>query len=167
MTGNDVVDIIQARKESNWQRRGFLDKLFTPSEQEIILKAKNPETMVWLLWSMKEAAYKIFNRCTAQRLFMPLRLECKIEYYGTATARGSVSCGKTSYFTKTEIADDIIHTVAALQPADFAFIKEIYPDMVFKDKKGFPYIYGTNTPEPVSVSHHGRGYKVIKYAHNL
>ena len=29
MIGNDVIDLQQSRQESNWQRKGFLEKLFT------------------------------------------------------------------------------------------------------------------------------------------
>jgi hypothetical protein len=33
MIGNDVVDLALAQKESNWKRKGFLNKLFTSVEQ--------------------------------------------------------------------------------------------------------------------------------------
>ena len=36
MIGNDVVDLELAKKESNWQRRGFLSKIFTKNEQRLI-----------------------------------------------------------------------------------------------------------------------------------
>jgi phosphopantetheinyl transferase (holo-ACP synthase) len=62
MIGNDIVDLSLAPKESNWKRKGFLDKIFTKNEQLRIIKSDNPENMVWNLWTRKEAAYKIFNR---------------------------------------------------------------------------------------------------------
>jgi phosphopantetheinyl transferase (holo-ACP synthase) len=74
MIGNDIVDLALARKESNWQRKGFLDKIFTKKEQLQIVTAQNPETMVWNLWSRKEAVYKIYNRETGIRAFIPLEL---------------------------------------------------------------------------------------------
>ena len=33
MVGNDIVDLAEAKKASNWQRPRFLEKLFTPNEQ--------------------------------------------------------------------------------------------------------------------------------------
>lgn len=60
MTGNDIVDIKQAAAESNWKRKGFLEKIFTPHEQEYIGQSALPEEMVWKLWSMKESAYNIY-----------------------------------------------------------------------------------------------------------
>jgi hypothetical protein len=41
--------------------------------------AENPNTMVWNLWSRKEAAYKIYNRATGIRGYFPLNLECAYE----------------------------------------------------------------------------------------
>jgi phosphopantetheinyl transferase (holo-ACP synthase) len=49
MIGNDVIDILQSRKESNWQRRGFIEKIYTLDEQFLITNAADPETMVWIL----------------------------------------------------------------------------------------------------------------------
>ncbi len=59
MIGNDVVDLALAKVESNWQRKGYLDKLFTTKEQNLIFCSENPTIMVWILWSRKEAVYKI------------------------------------------------------------------------------------------------------------
>ena len=41
MIGNDIVDLALAQKESNWKRKGFLNKIFTEKEQLLILNAKN------------------------------------------------------------------------------------------------------------------------------
>jgi phosphopantetheinyl transferase (holo-ACP synthase) len=58
MIGNDVVDLVLARKKV-WRRTGYLQKIFTESEQLLIENSSNPHVLVWKLWSMKEAAYKI------------------------------------------------------------------------------------------------------------
>ena len=41
MIGNDIVDIAEAKKDSNWQRSRFLDKLFTSKEQQLVHQSKN------------------------------------------------------------------------------------------------------------------------------
>ena len=41
MIGNDIIDLSAAKLESNWQRRGFLEKQFTKNEQRQILSAQN------------------------------------------------------------------------------------------------------------------------------
>ena len=42
MIGNDIVDLNLAKTESNWQRKGFLEKQFTDSEINEILNSENP-----------------------------------------------------------------------------------------------------------------------------
>ena len=37
MIGNDIIDLDVAKTESNWKRKGFLDKIFTANEQFQIL----------------------------------------------------------------------------------------------------------------------------------
>ena len=37
MIGNDIVDLKLAKNQSNWQRKGFLEKQFTEEEQKTIL----------------------------------------------------------------------------------------------------------------------------------
>jgi acyl carrier protein len=56
--GNDIVDLALARKESNWKRPGYLNKIFTTKEQLLISSAENPNTMVWNLWSRKRRPIK-------------------------------------------------------------------------------------------------------------
>lgn len=78
MIGNDLVDLKLAAKQSNWQRKGFLDKLFTPKEQGCILNSSNPFETVWLLWSMKESAYKAYLQTHNERFFAPKKLACNL-----------------------------------------------------------------------------------------
>jgi len=158
MIGNDVVDIVQSRKESNWQRRGFLDKIFTKEEQRIISSHHYPETMVWMLWSMKEAAYKIFNRQTGIRANIAKQLLCHINELNT----GTVTFKGNFYYCKTIVQDNCIYTVAACSKSSLESIYELQNVTLIKDSNGLPYI--ANKPmgslQPVSVSHHGNYYKI-------
>ena len=79
MIGNDIVDLTFARLESNWQRRGFLEKQFTTNEQKLILTAKNSFILVWKFWSMKEAAYKIYVQQNDKRFFAPKKFDCLLK----------------------------------------------------------------------------------------
>ena len=78
MIGNDLVDLKLAAKQSNWQRKGFLDKLFTPKEQGYILNSDDSFKTVWLLWSMKESAYKAYLLMHNDRFFAPKKLACHL-----------------------------------------------------------------------------------------
>lgn len=152
MIGNDVIDIELATKQSDWRRRGYLDKLFTSDEQQHIFGSPNPDVAVWTLWSMKEAAYKIYNRQTGERGFFPLRLVCNI-----TDSMGVVTCNDNLYYTQTEIKDNLIHTIAVSDITHFGSVTTLSDAAVTKDTAGLPYV----ADKPVSVSHHGRGYKVV------
>jgi phosphopantetheinyl transferase (holo-ACP synthase) len=153
MIGNDVVDLATAKKENNWRRKGYLEKLFTEDEIALIKTADNQDVMVWNLWSRKEAAYKIFNRDTGLRAFIPLQLVCTY----VNELQGTVYCQGKTYYTKTVINADHIHTIAVV---DTKILKNI---VFLKDRKlilkneGIPYLIQPEITQtvPVSISHHG------------
>ena len=154
MIGNDIVDLAKAKKESNWQRKCFLDKLFTENEQELILTSNNPEQMVWNLWSRKEAAYKIYNRQSGKRFFNPKRFVCEAN---------KVIFGTNHYYTQTQITTDFIYTIACAENEYFKQIKSIDIDAKINKRNGIPFIIDSNSKieKPVSISHHGRFWKGI------
>lgn len=161
MIGNDVIDLGQARLESDWTRKGFLEKLFTFAEREVIQNAVDPELYVWLFWSMKEAAYKIYNRQTGLRAFMPHQLECTIDRCGKENYQGRVAVKGTIYTTQTIINGEMVHTIALpVKYADKEVIAIEAP--VYKDARGLPLIRN-NKGEVIDVSksHHGRFTRVV------
>lgn len=162
MIGNDIVDLELAAQQSNWQRPGFLAKIFTDFEQQLIAGSQNPELMVWKLWSRKEAAYKIFNRQTNLRLYNPLDFECSAMVVAAGFYYGTVSCKNTQYYTKTEVTVAFVHTIATTNPDD---LEKVYPlgnaDSITR-KNNIPYIDSSHdTQKPVSISHHGQFQRII------
>ncbi len=111
MIGNDIVDLNLAGIQSNWKRKGFLDKVFTKYEQELISSSEIPFTMVWILWSMKESAYKIYVQQTSKHFFNPKKLQCKL----ISETEGIVEVNRKEYITKSQINDDFIYTIACLK----------------------------------------------------
>ena len=108
MNGNDIIDLSLAETESNWKRKGFLEKQFTDKEKQLILKAENSFIMVWKLWSMKESSYKIYVQKNDKRFFAPKKFECKL----TSKNGGLVSFQDKIYYTNTLINTFFIHTIA-------------------------------------------------------
>ena len=105
--GNDIVDLSLA--DSNcWKRERYRFKLFSSFEQDIILNVPNPFRMLWLLWSMKESAYKIHLRHTRNRSFNPLRFACEL----TEEGKGRVEVDSYLFYTRSTISERFIHTVA-------------------------------------------------------
>jgi phosphopantetheinyl transferase len=111
--GNDVVDLELAARQSNWRRKGFLDRVFSPVEQSCILTSTRPGLMVWLLWSMKEAAYKSHQRehNLAPRLNW-LAQKCELTEFTSTSAFGRVKVENSAYFTSSEITSGFVHTSA-------------------------------------------------------
>lgn len=120
MIGNDIVDLHHAAVTSNWKRPRFLNKVFTPAEQLIITNSSNKHKTIWLLWSMKEAAYKIHVRQFGKRFFNPKRLVCELNSKNSGIVRIANEC----YNTKSTITESYIYTIASL--SKFDTIKSAY-----------------------------------------
>ncbi|PWV56739.1 4'-phosphopantetheinyl transferase superfamily protein [Chitinophaga sp. S165] len=168
MIGNDIIDLHLARRESNWQRKGFLSKIFTAAEQQMICQATIPSDMVWLLWSCKEAAYKIINRITNNRVYNPVKFNCTLSDEQEDTITGTVLFEACNYPFISYRNNSYIHTVAVSHDVFLNRI-DIYtgnslPSHLFttgnalvKNQDGVPYLMncGTYSTIPVSISHHG------------
>ncbi|WP_052503443.1 4'-phosphopantetheinyl transferase superfamily protein [Lacinutrix sp. Hel_I_90] len=121
MIGNDIIDLKQAAKDSpdsyrdgkRYQR--FLDKVFTKKEQQLISNSKDQYQVVWLLWSMKEAAYKVNVQQFGKRFFNPKRLECELFYNN----KGQVTIDGNLYFTLSMATEEFIHSIATLEPEHY------------------------------------------------
>jgi len=159
MIGNDIIDLELAKKESNWERNGFLEKIFSPEEQILIHNDSNPEIMVWNLWSRKEASYKIFNRHTGIRGYFPWLLQCDYNNQNS----GKVCINDFIYYTQTEITNTYIYTIAVSEMFFFTKIKSLeIVENVEKDN-GIPFLFDVSSKvkHPVSITHHGRFQRII------
>lgn len=153
MIGNDVVDLQLARKESNWQRKGFLDKIFTKNEQLLIQKSKNQELAIWNLWSRKEAAYKIWNRHTRIRKYNPIQFEC----LNLELEVGKVQFKNIIFFTKTVFTDDFIHSISVSNFLELDKVEVLNNSIKTIKQNGIPFIINENLEKkPISKSHHGQ-----------
>jgi phosphopantetheinyl transferase (holo-ACP synthase) len=158
MIGNDIVDLELAAQESHWQRPGYLEKIFTAEEQSMIANAENPTVMVWLIWSRKEAVYKIINRQSHIRTYAPLKFQC--------SAKNFVTYEGSFYPFKSYQTDNCIHTVA-VERAELFDALDVHTGQreqwnISKDEYGIPFLEG----KPVSVSHHGRYAALVIYNDN-
>ena len=155
MIGNDVVDLALAKAESNWQRIGYLNKIFTTKEQNLIYSAQNPTVMVWILWSRKEAVYKIIRQQNRSRGFYPLRIE------NTDFKNGIIVFEQQLFYTKTTIDENFIHSIA-LQNQAFSRVVELSTTTSLLKKNEIPYLIEENRVVNLSKSHHGKYEKVVR-----
>ena len=182
MIGNDIVDLNLAYPGA-FMRKRYLDKVFDPQEQRMIEESENPFTTFWLLWSMKESAYKAHFRKNPRRRLNPVQLSC----HPGEESKGTVQIEGSSYDTLSLITEECIHTVAVetgtrLSWTDSGVIKvvkesslrdgiidamrakcadklNVFPEDVFleKDANRIPHLklYDLHDRLPCSISHHG------------
>lgn len=146
MIGNDIVDLVQAAIDSNWKRKGYLDKIFNNEEQFMISSGICPTLMVWLLWSMKESAYKIYSRETKLREFAPLKLKCNNLIIHDDKATGNVFYEDEVYYTESFFDKNYVHTIASTKQEELEKVEIKITDQAPPDYK---------ITNPNSVSHHG------------
>lgn len=113
MVGNDIIDLKVAAAESNWRRKGFLQKLFSKEEQDIIFNFPKPEVCVWILWAMKESAYKAHQRkLNLPRKFNPKDFHCKTDFSNNYSFSGEVEIANHIYYTVASVEKEFIYCYA-------------------------------------------------------
>lgn len=191
MIGNDIVDLFETKRSSNWRRTGFLQKVFTPKERSIINASKYPAIAVWRIWSMKESAYKAFIQSGGSRFFNPKKIECRIE----SQKKGGVKINEMYLKSNTFINSKYIFTTSTFDnpvienkifrlaennyrhQSDFMhqklledFAKKnsiaLVELKIQKTKKGVPMIYCKDKVfnTSLSITHHGffGAYSILK-----
>jgi len=149
LAGNDIVDLRLAARESNWMRKGYLQKICSEKEQLLIRESEHANQLVWLFWSMKEAAYKIHSRKTGQRVYAPAALETTLQTLDPGYSTGLVSVENCLYCTQSEFNNEMIHSLAAQEQS---LLKETEVRISLHQDGIYPDYACTN---PHSVSHHG------------
>ena len=171
--GNDIIDLKLALSERKSESMRFLNKVFTEREKDIIESSEEPETTLWLLWSMKETAYKAHQRnFSLPRSLNPKSFDCIL----VSGKKGVVQKGEYKYEVRSEIDSDSIHTYIAAN----RILKKVFPQKylskqailesicfnfnlpntagsIEKDCHGIPYLnLDKHTKKlPLSLSHHG------------
>lgn len=135
MLGNDIVDMEDGRNLNRSGQKRFLDKLFTPSEQHLISASDMPDHMIWVLWSIKESAYKVINRSTGIRSYAPLSYKVQLSSAlikskminrenssGVKFLDSSISALGFKLFAKTLVTRSFIYSHAS---SEFSYLKHV------------------------------------------
>lgn len=181
MIGNDIIDLEVAADQSNPLRRGYFDKVFSIEEQELIHSSGNPILQNWLLWSMKESAYKAHQRrFKLPRSFDPKQMKCSVSFQDDTSASGIVEIQGSIYNSHITITNPYLFcTASILQQKEIS--SQIYPaseDLkkrlllkfsaeknsqvqmfdIQKNVHGIPFLIYKNEiiNFPFSLSHHGK-----------
>ena len=173
MIGNDLIFLPGWPGHKGRRKERFREKIFHPAEFMFL-----EEQYRWsepLLWSMKEAAYKVVYRNQPEWRFAPKSLRTKIIGRHDNFITGSVSYENLSFLTRSVFTGDYLHTIA-LTTESFTALEECgvslqenskdRPRMLYdaegkpvteivKDSNGIPHfsINSGLADYPVSVSH--------------
>ena len=157
MIGNDVVDLNLAGLQSNWQRKGYLNKIFTDVEQQLIAKSADKNITVWQLWSRKEAVYKIILQQGYSSGYYPKKIEC----LDIKNKAGIVQFDNKKYFTNTTLSGSCIHSIAVLNKVDLDYVIALDWNINYVTFNKIPYLFKNNKLVNISKSHHGQFEKVV------
>jgi len=178
--GNDIVDLSEAKKTSNWQHPRFLEKLFTEKEQHYINNSEDEFIKIWQLWSMKEAAYKLYTQKKPSRFYAPKAFECFVSISGGKVKYKNFECDVSTQITTNYIVSEaqfiqqkIRSKVLEFKDEDLKkqsqFLKHklleqisrdyniLRLDLVFqKSEFGIPTVNYNSETINVSLTHHGK-----------
>jgi len=96
----------------------FLDRVFHPREASHILGATDPDRALWIMWTAKEAAYKVFSKILSEKpVFGHARFVVRLTAHPNRPGSGFSISGSVSFEDHTVpfrcAADEQrIHTIA-------------------------------------------------------
>jgi phosphopantetheine--protein transferase-like protein len=166
--GNDIVDLKKAKTDSNIFRPRYMEKVLSQNEQNLVLSSPKPEQDFWRLWTMKESAYKAFQRkFNSKPVFNPFAFHCELmdsenglvhfggDYVKTTTTfyrenytYCSVSCSASSSSFIANSKEQLIRNLR------MEFGESSQPQLL-KLKNNLPFIKIASKTIPVSITHHG------------
>jgi len=114
-TGNDIVALGSINKQRTCEPR-FYSKILSVAEQQLYrqpeLAALPFENYIWLLWSVKESAFKYLKRNNHQLIFSPVTINVlTVNAHPDQHYSGSLQFGLDSLFFRSIITNDWISTV--------------------------------------------------------
>jgi phosphopantetheinyl transferase (holo-ACP synthase) len=151
-------------------RTRCLEKLFKASEIEHIQTSAEPLLEFWVLWSIKETAYKAWQRATNSKpVFNPVAFEI-ISYHTSQTCIASEVKHECHLFSiKTEVNSEYIysyinsrvHYNKVMNKGAYAcFSKDLAKKhlVIEKNENQIPWLINTKTRQKnsLSITHDGR-----------
>jgi len=79
MLGNDIIDLQEVLHSGQASRAGFQGRICTLSELSPLQKDFTIELSIWILWALKESAYKCYIQAGGLPLFAPKKFVATVE----------------------------------------------------------------------------------------
>ncbi|MFN2261578.1 MAG: 4'-phosphopantetheinyl transferase superfamily protein [Psychroflexus sp.] len=172
MIGNDIVDLNLARTSSNIFRPRYFDKILNTSELNFIQKSQNKFLCFWRIWTLKETAYKAFQRHFLfddfynPSLFSSEIINSELALVSfrnqTLEIKSETNSSYIYSWTKAEnIQENIIGNTKAEVFEKLNKALNLASFSLKKDKKALPYSEIFHKKTPISNTHHGQFYAII------
>ena len=180
--GNDIVHLDSIHCHQRHDRPGFINKVLTETEKVYFQLSTDKKTMLWLFWSIKEAAYKCCSRKDPTFLFSPKKFNTRSIKRSENGFYGEVVFDSSIYSYRSSTNGQYLHTIVFESNLDwekvFIGIKYTHsasatesdsirkfaastlsghfnaPLKFGKTSTGFPFFYDKNKTIPISFSHH-------------
>ncbi|MDP2268471.1 MAG: 4'-phosphopantetheinyl transferase superfamily protein, partial [Deltaproteobacteria bacterium] len=122
------MDLLHPHAQGKSRNTRFRKRIFLPEEENLLLADRQPDAMLWALWTGKEAAYKALQKDQLDIASIPLlyqvafdRIEARAEAMGTADALlpgerrllGTVSTPRGDIGLETLITSSYVHSIAS------------------------------------------------------
>ncbi|MFH1079892.1 MAG: 4'-phosphopantetheinyl transferase superfamily protein [Pseudomonadota bacterium] len=112
--GNDIVDLTDPGNIGKSGDNRFLQRVFTIPERERIAAAGDPDAMMWMLWSVKETAYKVVRKIDPLAASTPRLYPVLLSPGDHGPIRsGMVHTPKGPVVIRVSVAGEYLHCIGA------------------------------------------------------
>jgi len=121
--GNDIVDLLHPHAQGKSRDPQFRKRIFLPEEENLLLADRQPDAMLWALWTGKEAAYKAIQKDQLDITSKPLLYKVAFdraevieqaaeEFPRERRLFGTVATPRGSIHLDTLITSGYVHSIA-------------------------------------------------------
>jgi hypothetical protein len=115
-TGNDIVALGATDRERTCRYR-FYSRILSPAElslyDRVMATSLSFHHFVWLLWSIKESAYKYFSRSEQDLVFAPLKIGVALVTPCEGFFEGLIPWGSRLLYSRSFVTGETIMTIVS------------------------------------------------------
>lgn len=128
MLGNDIVDLSDPETSCGGQHSRFDERVFSVRERAALGRSSDPKRARWVLWAVKESAFKGVSRVEPETVFSPARFAVdfgsqlqgsqlqgsqRLDSQLPGSIQGSVAYRDKRYRATVELDRDCIHAIVS------------------------------------------------------
>lgn len=121
MIGNDIIDRDLLRQHPRSSHPRFRNKILSDREQAWLCHSTQPDIDIWVLWSLKESAYKCYFQQHLRRVFAPKKFSCQWISMPSADSirQARISTPAGDLFATVEQSEKYIHALCSDKEAEW------------------------------------------------